>query len=55
MSKHRISVVTGGGSGIGRATARRLAAAGDLVVVADIAESAGRNVVEAIRDSGGAA
>ena len=55
MSKHRISVVTGGGSGIGRATARRLAAAGDLVVVADIAESAGRNVVEAIRASGGAA
>ena len=55
MSKHRISVVTGGGSGIGRATARRLAAAGELVVVADIAESAGRNVVEAIRASGGAA
>ena len=34
-SKLRISVVTGGASGIGAACARVLAAAGDLVIVAD--------------------
>jgi NAD(P)-dependent dehydrogenase (short-subunit alcohol dehydrogenase family) len=34
-SKQRVSVVTGGASGIGAACARELAAAGDLVAVAD--------------------
>src|SRR5258708_1431451 len=35
MSKGRISVVTGGASGIGAACVRELAASGDLVVVVD--------------------
>lgn len=51
----KAAVVTGGGSGIGAATARRLASEGARVVVADIdAEAAGR-VVEEIAGAGGAA
>lgn len=55
MNEPRISVVTGGGSGIGRATARRLAAAGDRVVVADLNPESGQGVVAGIREAGGAA
>jgi NAD(P)-dependent dehydrogenase (short-subunit alcohol dehydrogenase family) len=38
----RIAVVTGGGSGIGLATARRFAAEGATVVIADLDERAGK-------------
>jgi NAD(P)-dependent dehydrogenase (short-subunit alcohol dehydrogenase family) len=47
--------VTGGAAGIGRAIAKRLAAEGAAVVVADVDEEWGAEAVAEIRDSGGAA
>jgi NAD(P)-dependent dehydrogenase (short-subunit alcohol dehydrogenase family) len=51
----RVAVVTGAGSGIGRACARSLAALGASVVVADIDESGGHETVDAVTATGGAA
>ncbi|WP_433522216.1 SDR family NAD(P)-dependent oxidoreductase [Nocardia pseudovaccinii] len=48
----RVAVVTGGASGIGAATAHRLAADGAAVVIADIAEASGREVASKIRAAG---
>lgn len=53
--EQRSIIITGGGSGIGEATAIRAAAAGALVTVADIDDARGRSVVEAIREQGGEA
>jgi NAD(P)-dependent dehydrogenase (short-subunit alcohol dehydrogenase family) len=49
----RAGVVTGGGSGIGRATALELAAAGARVVVADVAGERADTVAREIADAGG--
>lgn len=52
---NRAAVVTGGGSGIGRAVAMTLAASGAAVLVADVAEAAAQRVSQEIIDSGGSA
>ncbi|WP_037570960.1 3-oxoacyl-ACP reductase [Phaeacidiphilus oryzae] len=44
----RSAVITGGGGGIGLATARRLAAEGARVVVADVDEKAGRAAADEV-------
>ncbi|MGW2342128.1 SDR family NAD(P)-dependent oxidoreductase [Streptomyces sp. NPDC001661] len=51
----RTAVVTGAAAGIGAATARRLAAEGAAVVLADIDERHGSEVAEEIRRGGGRA
>ncbi len=48
-------MITGGGIGIGRATAIAFADAGSHVVVTDVLESEGNAVVETIRGKGGSA
>ncbi len=51
----RVALVTGGGSGIGAATARRFASAGAAVVVADIDEAGAAAVAGQIVTAGGSA
>lgn len=51
----RVAVVTGAGSGIGRASARILADAGAAVVCADINEEAANETASAIEATGGKA
>ena len=51
----KVAVITGGASGIGLATARRLAGEGATVVLADIEESALRSAVESLRAEGAVA
>src|SRR5437868_1185528 len=53
--KDRVAVITGAGSGIGRAIARRFAAEGAAVVVDDVNDAAGQATVQAITDAGGRA
>jgi NAD(P)-dependent dehydrogenase (short-subunit alcohol dehydrogenase family) len=49
----KTAVVTGAGSGIGRASALRFAEEGANVVVADITDETGRKTVDLIEDAGG--
>jgi NAD(P)-dependent dehydrogenase (short-subunit alcohol dehydrogenase family) len=51
--KDKVALVTGGASGIGRASALLLAKEGAAVVVTDIQDDAGRDVVAAIQKAGG--
>ena len=51
----KTAVVTGGASGIGRATALLLAREGSAVTVADLNEAGGQGVVDEIKEAGGRA
>lgn len=51
----RVAIVTGGGSGIGRASAEVLAACGAVVYCADIREPAAQETAAAIAEEGGRA
>jgi NAD(P)-dependent dehydrogenase (short-subunit alcohol dehydrogenase family) len=53
LLENKVGMVTGGGSGIGRATCAKFAAEGARVVVVDINESDALATVDAIRADGG--
>ena len=55
LLKDRVAIVTGGASGIGSASAIQFADNGARVVVADIDEPRGREVVDRIQAAGGQA
>ena len=55
MADVRIVLVTGGGSGIGRATSKKFSDGGDHVVVADINQDGGASVVKELNSDGGEA
>ena len=55
MLKDRVGLVTGGASGIGRATVLAMAAAGAKVIVADVDEAGGEEAAREVREAGGAA
>lgn len=51
----KVALVTGAGSGIGRASAQKFAQEGAKVIVADIVEEGGNETVRLIREAGGEA
>ena len=53
--REKVAVVTGAGSGIGRAVVQRLAHEGAAVVVGDVDEDAGSSAVREIHAEGGRA
>jgi len=53
--KDKVAVIAGGGSGIGAATARRLAEEGARLVIGDLSAAAARSVCSGIETAGGRA
>src|SRR4051812_48444891 len=51
LLKNKVAIITGGGSGIGRAIAARFVSEGASVCVADVDEKGGMETVEMIGDS----
>ncbi|MDR6225683.1 SDR family NAD(P)-dependent oxidoreductase [Desmospora profundinema] len=52
---NKVAIITGGGSGIGRATAHRFAREGAKVVVADVNPESGERTAAVIKEQGGEA
>jgi len=52
---NKVAIITGGGSGIGRASAELFASQGAAVVLAEISEATGNEVQRQIHDRGGQA
>lgn len=55
MADGKVTIITGGGSGIGEAAAIALARRGGRIVIGDIDEAGGERVAQAVRDAGGEA
>jgi len=55
MLKDRVGIVTGGASGIGRATVFAMAAAGARVMIGDVDEEGGESAAADVREAGGVA
>lgn len=53
--QNKVALITGAGSGIGRATARLFAQEGAQIVVADVNDAAGAETVDLVRSAGGEA
>lgn len=53
--KDKVAIITGGGGGIGRATAIRFAQEGARLVIADYSEKAGAETVQLVNEIGGEA
>ena len=53
--KQKVAIITGGGSGMGRAVAEQFACNGAGVVIAEINAGSGEEVVATIRKNGGEA
>ena len=55
LLQDKVVLVTGGSTGIGRATAQILGAEGARVVIADVQDAEGANTVKLVTDAGGVA
>ena len=51
MSQKLVALITGGASGLGRATVERLARNGASVIICDLPSSAGQNVAKSLGDN----
>ena len=51
----KVTIITGGGSGMGKTAAELFAKEGARVVVSDVSEAAGQGVVDAVKAAGGEA